>query len=134
MAKIDKLDRLIRDYVNGLIDKKIQARINQLTYKSKVDNLGIHTAYHGGSEQESYILNKERIDEDEIIRQLKYEKSQIEVWYFSYPEAKTICELRWKKGMQQWEIKDEVKMSESTIKRRYNELKEKIKIWGGFEC
>ncbi len=41
MPKIDRLDRLIRDYVNGNIDKRIEARIEQLTYKSKIDNLGI---------------------------------------------------------------------------------------------
>ena len=134
MAKIDKIDRLIRDYVNGFIDKKIQARINQLTYRAKVDNLGIHTAYHGGSEQESYVLRKEQIDEDEVILKLRFEKNQIETWYYSYADAKRICELRWKRGMQQWEIKDEVKMSESTIQRRYNEFKETIKEWSGLDC
>lgn len=117
MAKIDKLDRLIRDYVNGNLDKKIKARTNQLTYKSKVDNIDVNDA----------------IDNDSELDKLYFIKSQIEVWYFSYPKAKTICELRWKKGMQQWEIKYEVKMSESTINRRYKELKEVISEWIGIE-
>ncbi|CAM3230365.1 DUF722 domain-containing protein [Lactococcus hircilactis] len=117
MAKIDKLDRIIRDYVNGNLDKKIKARTNQLTYKSKVDNIDVNDA----------------IDNDSELDKLYFIKSQIEVWYFSYPEAKTICELRWRKGMQQWEIKYEVKMSESTIKRRYKELKEVISEWIGIE-
>lgn len=134
MPKIDRVDRLIRDYINGNIDKRIQARIEQLTYKSKIDNLGIRTAYSRGSEEEKALLLKESIDEDSLILQLKHEKYQVECWIIGYDDARKICELRWKKGMQQWEIGENVRLSKSTIYRRYDELKQTIIKWSGFNA
>ena len=133
MAKIDKIDRLIRDYVNGFIDKRIEAIENRYRYKSKIDNLGIRTAYSGVSEQERAILLKEQIENDPEIINLKYQKNQIEAWYHSFPDAKMICELRWKKNMQQWEIEQEMRMSRSTVYNRYVELKAEIIRWSGLE-
>ena len=106
MPKIDKLDRLIRDYVNGNIDKRIEARIEQLTYKSKIDNLGIRTAYSGGSEEEQALLLREKIRDDALILQLEHEKYQVEAWINSsqFKNARNVCEARWRDDLFQFEI------------------------------
>ena len=58
----DKLDKVIADYVNGRIDAKIKSIESRYLYRQKVDNLGIRTSYSGGSEQESYVINKEELE------------------------------------------------------------------------
>lgn len=133
MPKTDEIDKHIKDYLRGYFDKRIEARIAQLTYKSKVDNLGIKTSYFGGSEQERAVLMKEKIDEDEVILKYRYEIEQIENWFSLYPEAKKISIMRWKDDCQQWEIEQSLNMSRSTILRRYNEFKNEIRESGYFD-
>ncbi|MEI2419556.1 DUF722 domain-containing protein [Arthrospira platensis SPKY2] len=134
MPKIDRLDRLIRDYVNGNIDKRIEARIEQLTYKSKIDNLGIRTAYSGGSEEYQALILKEQIRDDALILQLKHQKYQIEAWINSsqFNNARSICEARWCDNLFQWEIEQKYNMSRSKIYKDYRELKNTIMMWSGF--
>ncbi|KAF6609675.1 MULTISPECIES: DUF722 domain-containing protein [unclassified Lactococcus] len=134
MPKIDRLDRLIRDYVNGNIDKRIEARIEQLTYKSKIDNLGIRTSYNGDSEQLRAVLLKEQIQDDALIIQLKHQKYQIEAWINSsqFNNARSICEARWCDNLFQWEIEQKYNMSRSKIYKDYRELKNTIMMWSGF--
>ncbi|WP_205272522.1 DUF722 domain-containing protein [Lactococcus taiwanensis] len=114
----DKLDRIIESYVTGGIDKQIKARVNQITYESKVSGL----------DKDSL---EQRLKEDRVLLELKYQKAQIEVWYDENPEAKKVCELRWRKGLPQWAIGQEIHFSESTVYRRYTKLKSKIARWSG---
>lgn len=137
----DKLDRLIKDYVTGNLDRQIQSRVNSITfkmkYKSKPDNLGIRTAYSGGSEQESALLLQEEIDRaietDSLINEIKYKKYQLETW-FGTPDKRTddylICEERWKNKSSQWYIAQKIKYSEKTVYRNYVALKKAIVDWG----
>ncbi|MDN6589962.1 MAG: RinA family protein, partial [Lactobacillus sp.] len=136
MPKIDRLDRLIRDYVNGNIDKRIEARIEQLTYKSKIDNLGIRTAYSGGSEEEQALLLREKIRDDALILQLEHEKYQVEAWINSsqFKNARNVCEARWRDDLFQFEIEQKYRMSRSAIYREYRGLKEAIYRWSGFNA
>jgi hypothetical protein len=133
MPKIDRVDKLIRDYVKGHLDKRIKARVEQLTYKSRVDNLGIRTAYSGGSEQERAVLLQEEISEDPLILRLEHEKSQVETWIncSDFENARLICEARWREDLPQWELEQKYFMSRSTIYRKYKELKETIIRWSG---
>lgn len=135
MPKIDRLDKLIRDYVKGHLDKRIEARIEQLTYKSRVDNMGIRTAFNGESEQLRKVLLEEKIEEDKLILSLKHEKYQVEAWIncSDFKNARQICEARWCRDMPQWELQERYSMSRSTIYREYNKLKETIIRWSGFE-
>ncbi|USI47181.1 RinA family protein [Lactococcus lactis] len=79
----DKLDRIIGDYVNGRLDARIKSIESRYLYKQKVDNLGIRTAYSGGSEPESHVLNKEALENDEEYIKLKDLMYQFNLWYDS---------------------------------------------------
>ncbi|MGL5895601.1 MAG: RinA family protein [Lactococcus lactis] len=79
----DKLDRIIGDYVNGRLDARIKSIESRYLYKQKVDNLGIRTAYSGGSEPESQVLNKEALENDEEYIKLKDLMYQFNLWYDS---------------------------------------------------
>lgn len=113
MPKIDRLDKLIRDYVKGHLDKRIEARIEQLTYKSRVDNMGIRTAFNGESEQIRKVLLEEKIEEDKLILSLKHEKYQIETWIncSNFDNARQICEARWCNDLPQWKLEEKYHMS-----------------------
>lgn len=67
----DKLDKIIGDYVNGRLEARIKSIESRYLYKQKVDNLGIRTAYSGGSKPESHVLNKEALENDEEYIKLK---------------------------------------------------------------
>ena len=77
----DKLDRIIGDYVNGRLDARIKSIESRYLYRQKVDNLGIRTAYSGGSEPESSALNKEALENDEELKALNELKYQFHIWY-----------------------------------------------------
>lgn len=79
----DKLDRIIGDYVNGRLEARIKSIESRYLYKQKVDNLGIRTAYSGGSEPESHVLNKEALENDEEYIKLKDLMYQFNLWYDS---------------------------------------------------
>ena len=77
----DKLDRIIGDYVNGRLEARIKSIESRYLYKQKVDNLGIRTAYSGGSEQLSHVINQEKLDSDEELIRLRELIRQIDIWY-----------------------------------------------------
>ncbi|PPA67490.1 RinA family protein [Lactococcus lactis] len=77
----DKLDRIIGDYVNGRLEARIKSIESRYLYKQKVDNLGIRTAYSGGSEQLSHVINQEKLESDEELIRLRELIRQIDIWY-----------------------------------------------------
>ena len=77
----DKLDRVISDYVNGRIDAKIKSIESRYLYRQKVDNLGIRSGYSGGSEQESSLMNKEDLENDEELKRLSEIAYVFSIWY-----------------------------------------------------
>ena len=87
----DKLDKIIGDYVNGRLEARIKSIESRYLYKQKVDNLGIRTAYSGGSKPESHVLNKEALENDEEYIKLKDLMYQIQpmVWFL---------DLQWKRN------------------------------------
>ncbi|MGY0180632.1 DUF722 domain-containing protein [Lactococcus garvieae] len=137
----DKLDKIIGDYVTGNLDRQIQSRINTITfkikYKSKPDNLGIRTAYKGGSEQESKLLLQERIDkeiaEDILLNELMQHKSTLDMWWPSEDElAKKALYMYYNKKWTWNGVANEICADRSTIFRRIEELKRRIRpyiIW-----
>ncbi len=91
----DKLDRIIGDYVNGRLEARIKSIESRYLYKQKVDNLGIRTAYSGGSEPESHVLNKEALENDEELIKLKDLMYQFSLWYEPLiKEEKEIIKLK----------------------------------------
>lgn len=137
----DKLDRLIKDYVTGNLDKQIQSRINTITfkikYKSKPDNLGIRTAYKGGSEQESALLIREKIEkaleEDEELNTLLSNKREFDRWWPSEDElVKEALSIYYKKKWTWNGVALDIGTDRSTIFRRLDELKSRLSpyiIW-----
>lgn len=137
----DKLDRLIKDYVTGNLNKQIQSRINTITfkikYKNKTDTLGIRTAYKGGSEQESALLMKEKIekalDEDEELNILLSNKREFDRWWPSEDElVKKALSIYYKKKWTWNGVALEIGTDRSTIFRRLDELKRRLSpyiIW-----
>lgn len=137
----DKLDRLIKDYVTGNLDKQIQSRINTITfkikYKSKPDNLGIRTAYKGGSEQESALLMQEKIEkaleEDEELNTLLSNKREFDRWWPSEDKlVKEALSIYYKKKWTWNGVALDIGTDRSTIFRRLDELKSRLSpyiIW-----
>lgn len=131
----DKLDRIIGDYVNGNLEKQIQSRINNITfkikYKSKVDNLGIRTAYKGSSEPERILLLKERIDreldEDIILNELRQYKNALDIWWPSEDQlAKKALTIYYNKRWTWNGVAAELCADRSTIFRRIEGLKKRL--------
>ena len=77
----DKLDKVIADYVNGRINAKIKSIESRYLYRQQTDNLGIRTGYSGGSEQESHLINKEKLANDEEFKKLKEITYIFSIWY-----------------------------------------------------
>lgn len=67
----DKIDKIIADYINGRTQAKIKAIESRYIYRVKQDNLGIRTAYKGTAEPEGNTLDKERMEEDAELIELK---------------------------------------------------------------
>ncbi|MQW23900.1 MULTISPECIES: RinA family protein [unclassified Lactococcus] len=92
----DKLDRIIGDYVNGRLEAKIKSIENRYLYKQKVDNLGIRTAYSGGSEAESNLLNKEALENDEEYLRLNEQLTILDFWFKPLiPSERRVIELKY---------------------------------------
>ncbi|WP_407350156.1 RinA family protein [Lactococcus garvieae] len=93
----DKTDKVISDYVNGRIKSRILSIESRYLYRAKHDNLGIKTAYKGTSEPEGKTLDKERMDEDSELIELKRMLELLEPLFNTLTETeKRIVELRYK--------------------------------------
>lgn len=91
----DKLDRIIGDYVNGRLEARIKSIESRYLYKQKLDNLGIRTAYSGGSEPESNVLNKEAMENDKELKSLNEIMYMFSLWYEPLiDEEKEIIKLK----------------------------------------
>lgn len=67
----DQTDKIISDYINGRIQAKMKSIESHYLYRAKTDNLGIRTAYKGIAEPEGKTLDKERMEEDAELIELK---------------------------------------------------------------
>ena len=107
---MDKIDKLISDYVNHKLDAKINAIENRIMHKPKTDKLGIRTAYHGGSEQESYVLNKELLENDDERNELIRQKETIDFFYSPLiDEQKKVIDLRCRGfGLYWYQVENEL--------------------------
>lgn len=93
----DKTDKVISDYINGRIQAKIKSIESRYLYRAKTDNLGIRTAYKGTAEPEGKTLDKERMEEDTQLIELKRTLELLEPLFNTLTEAeKRIVELRYK--------------------------------------
>lgn len=93
----DKTDRIISDYVNGRTQAKIKAIESRYLYRVKQDNLGIRTAYKGTAEPEWKTLNKERMEEDKELIELRRTLELLETLYNTLTVSeKRVIELRYK--------------------------------------
>lgn len=93
----DKADKIISDYINGRIQAKIKSIESRYLYRAKTDNLGIKTAYKGTAEPEGRTLDKERMEEDAELLELKRTLELLEPLFNTLTEAeKRIVELRYK--------------------------------------
>ena len=130
----DKLDRVIDDYVNGRIDAKIKSIESRYLYRQKVDNLGIRTGYSGGSEQESYVINKEELENDEELKKLKEITYIFSTWYETLGDVeKDVIKFKlngytglpWYRVMMELDLKD-IDISQKQAKTIYYRFKNDI--------
>ena len=130
----DKLDRVIADYVNGRIDAKIKSIESRYLYRQKVDNLGIRTSYSGGSEQESYVINKEELENDEELKKLKEITYIFSTWYETLGDVeKDVIKFKlngytglpWYRVMMELDFK-EIDISQKQAKTIYYRFKNDI--------
>lgn len=92
----DKLDRIIGDYVNGRLEARIKSIENRYLYKQKIDNLGIRTAYSGGSEQLSHVIDQEKLESDQELIKLKEQLAILDFWFKPLvAEEKRVIELKY---------------------------------------
>ena len=130
----DKLDRVIADYVNGRIDAKIKSIESRYLYRQKVDNLGIRIGYSGGSEQESYVINKEELENDEELKKLKEITYIFSTWYETLGDVeKDVIKFKlngytglpWHRVMMELDFK-EIDISQKQAKTIYYRFKNDI--------
>ena len=130
----DKLDKVIADYVNGRIDAKIKSIESRYLYRQKVDNLGIRTSYSGGSEQESYVINKEELENDAEFGRLKEVEYIFSMWYEPLRDIeKEVVKLKlsgytglpWYRVMMELDLKD-IDISQKQAKRIFYQIKKDI--------
>ena len=93
----DQTDKIISDYINGRIQAKIKSIESRYLYRAKTDNLGIRTAYKGTAESEGKTLDKERMEEDAELIELKRIVELLEPLFNTLTSSeKKIIELRYK--------------------------------------
>ena len=93
----DQTDKIISDYINGRIQAKIKSIESRYLYRAKTDNLGIRTAYKGTAEPEGKTLDKERMEEDAELIELKRIVELLEPLFNTLTlSEKKIIELRYK--------------------------------------
>ena len=99
-----------------------------------MDNLGIRTSYSGGSEQESYVINKEELENDEELKKLKEITYIFSTWYetLGYVEKDVIkfklngyTGLPWYRVMMELDFK-EIDISQKQAKTIYYRFKNDI--------
>ena len=122
---MDKLDRLVRDYVTGNLDARIAARKIALKYPAREDNLGIHAQSKGVAPQEALYL---RLDSDELLSAMIGQKEILDLfWRVESEETKEIIKLRYCDGGMYWyQIEQEVYLSKVVLWKRYNNFKRMI--------
>ena len=93
----DQTDKIISYYINGRIQAKIKSIESRYLYRAKTDNLGIRTAYKGTAEPEGRTLDKERMEEDAELIELKRIFELLEPLFNTLTSSeKKIIELRYK--------------------------------------
>ncbi|UXV60934.1 RinA family protein [Lactococcus cremoris] len=93
----DKIDKIISDYINGRTQAKIKAIESRYIYRVKQDNLGIRIAYKGTAEPEGNTLNKERMEEDKELIELRRTLELLGALYNTLTVLeKRVIELRYK--------------------------------------
>lgn len=93
----DQTDKIISDYINGRIQAKIKSIESRYLYRAKADNLGIRTAYKGTAEPEGRTLDKERMEEDAELIELKRIVELLEPLFNTLTSSeKKIIELKYK--------------------------------------
>ncbi|KHE75900.1 RinA family protein [Lactococcus lactis] len=93
----DQTDKIISDYINGRMQAKIKSIESRYLYRAKTDNLGIRTAYKGTAEPEGRTLDKERMEEDAELIELKRIFELLEPLFNTLTSSeKKIIELRYK--------------------------------------
>ncbi|WP_353727194.1 RinA family protein [Lactococcus lactis] len=93
----DQTDKIISDYINGRMQAKIKSIESRYLYRAKTDNLGIRTAYKGTAEPEGKTLDKERMEEDAELIELKRIVELLEPLFNTLTSSeKKIIELRYK--------------------------------------
>lgn len=131
----DKLDRIIGDYVNGRLEARIKSIENRYLYKQKIDNLGIRTAYSGGSEQESHVIDKEKLENDEEYLKLKEQILILDFWFKPLiHDEKRVIELKysgytglyWYQVMQYLDIEGIKEIGEKKAKVIYYKFRSDI--------
>jgi RinA family phage transcriptional activator len=125
----DKWDRLIRDYVTGRLDAKINIRRLELSARTPSENIGASRVRNTTSPQEILII---KFDEDELLRQLEYQKAVISEWWKTIDgDTQNIVIYRYSSRMLWWQIAQELYINERTARRRYSEFKDEIRAWSG---
>lgn len=93
---VDKTDKVISDYINGRTQAKIKSIESRYLYRAKTDNLGIRTAYKGTADPEGKTLDRERMEEDNELLELKRTLELVETLFNTLTETeKRIVELRY---------------------------------------
>ena len=99
-----------------------------------MDNLGIRTGYSGGSEQESYVINKEELENDVEFSRLKEVEYIFSMWYEPLRDIeKEVVKLKlsgytglpWYRVMIELDIKD-IEISQKQAKRIFYQFKKDI--------
>ena len=123
----DSTDYIIREYLTGNLDRKIQARTLMLSSHKPTENIGGVMSHDNVAPQERLL---ERIDSDDKLNQWKKQKILVELWLSSIDKVThDILVYRFKYDLQWWQVAKSMKMGESSVRWRYQGFKEMVTRW-----
>lgn len=122
----DKVDKLLRNYFAGKIDKQIKAREMYLQFHREVDE-----SIGGGRAQNKYNNAVEsqmiKLETDYELNQLNHQKMIVEFWLSGIDKTlRAMLEMHYGKRMTWAQISMKLHYSETTLHLWKNEFKKSV--------
>ncbi|MCS9992371.1 DUF722 domain-containing protein [Weissella confusa] len=126
MGLADKVDKLLRNYFDGTLDKQIKAREMYLQFHNEIDeNVGVGRAqYKYNNAVESQMITMER---DYELSQLNHQKMIVEFWLVDIDEdLLDMLKCHYGERMPWSAISMNLHYSETTLHLWKNEFKRSV--------
>ncbi|HAP15812.1 MAG TPA: hypothetical protein DCZ00_00275 [Lactococcus sp.] len=125
MPKVDKLDRLIGDYLTGRLDAAIKMRELYLRRPKHQDSLGVQVQRNNTAPQEAAYI---RVESDDRLAELKYQKEILDIyWSIADEDTKEALALYHKRGLNWSGVSIEMYISRKALYKINCKFKDSIR-------